>query len=481
MRSNWQVAFLALIVVGAGCAAPSHTGPPAGTGERPDPPTDRIGWEDGLWYDDPIDVEAGDGLNERELELVITRAMARIERIRRLEFEKTVPVELITRETYREERLGSGPTNATRRTFENVKKEALFLVGESTDSVETERDNRASSVLGFYSPGKEQIVIVSDSASPQLEVRTLAHELVHALQDQQFGFVDGRGDGTDESARARGAVVEGDARYVDRIYTQRCQAQWSCIEPPASDGDANDGNSSSDSGNLHLGLYIASIFVYADGSTFVKQRKEAGGWAAVNSLYSDPPASTEQVIDATKYGVDAPTNVSLPDTSTRAWDRLDPPGRRAPYETVGQAGLVAMFAYPTYDSSRPGENVIGTSFLNVVDGAVSESDPLNYDIAYANGWDGDKLWIYENATGANGYVWRLAWDSPEDAAEFAEGYRELLRYWGGERVRPGVWRIPEGESEFADAFAIQVSNDTVTIANAPTERQLRGVYGPLRE
>jgi hypothetical protein len=78
--------------------------------------------------------------------------------------------------------------------------------------------------------------------------------------------------------------------------------------------------------------------------------------------------------------------------------------------------------------------------------------------------------------GETAYTWRIAWDSQRDAKQFAETYRNLLQYWGAEQRDNGVWRIPEGESEFADAFRVTVSGDTVTIVNAPTVDQLGDVH-----
>ena len=57
-----------------------------------------LGEVDGISHDEAIAVDASDGLNATEQDLLVTRAMARIEAIRGLEFERSVGVEVITRE-----------------------------------------------------------------------------------------------------------------------------------------------------------------------------------------------------------------------------------------------------------------------------------------------------------------------------------------------------------------------------------------------
>ena len=71
MRRRGLVALgLVLALALAGCSIPfvGHPEEPRGG--------DTIGWENGYWYDDPVDVTTSDGLNESELEAVTARQMA---------------------------------------------------------------------------------------------------------------------------------------------------------------------------------------------------------------------------------------------------------------------------------------------------------------------------------------------------------------------------------------------------------------------
>jgi len=496
MRRIAGLCAVAALLLLAGCQAPAHSpalpdrsGNEPGMSETPapDPAEDVPGWENGVWHDDPIPVDASDGLNETELGLVVNRSMARVEHLRRAEFNRTVPVEIISREEFAD-RVGndSDDVNRSRQLFENTRTEALFLVGEGENARSRRQNNTQTSVQGYYAPAKNRITIVSDTPTPGVSERTLGHELVHAFQWQEFSMRR-LGGWTMERRNAGRAVIEGDARYTDRRYAARCGKAWDCVNPPArsdaggggdSDGsDGEDDEGGSDDGGVHMGLWILQYFPYSDGPVLVDHLHTRGGWDAVAELYADPPASTEQVIDPSKYRIDPPTEVTIENRSDGEWDRIDPPGGGPPFESVGQLGLTAMFVYPAYDDRGSRPVVPRRAFLNLEDGRLDGSDPFDYDVPPASGWDGDRMYVYENGSAETGYVWRLAWDSAADARQFATGYRRLLRYWGGE-TRDGAWRVPESESAFADAFAIRVEGSTVTIVNAPTIDDLDGVHAP---
>jgi hypothetical protein len=463
----------------SGSTSPSGTESPAASSfDFADPAEDRIGWEAGYWYNESLDITPEDGLNATELNATVARAIARVEVVREAEFTERVPVTVINRETYQQEFAGGDADyTAGFRAFDNTKFEALFLIGEDRDALAVQNANRGSSVLGFYSPDRDEIVVVSESETPTLSTEfTLAHELVHALQDQRFNLSTYRAS-TRDGANGRNGLIEGEANLVEDRYRQRCEAGWSCLNV-STDGGGGDGD-------LHLGVYFVNFFPYSDGPGFVESRYRQGGWAAVDELYADVPASSEQVIYPDRYGEDPPANVSLEDTNSGGWERLrpEPPrpgGVRPAYATLGQSAISSMFAYTLYDDYNQSRVIGPREWLNVdEDGDVNSSDPLNYGLPVTDGWEGDRMHVYANPdAGENetAYVWRIVWTNASEAAEFLEGYRRLLSHWGGERVSgsPNHWRIDSGP--FEDSFYIDVEGDTVTVVNAPTRSDLGEVY-----
>jgi hypothetical protein len=502
MRSRAAVLCVLLVVL-AGCSAPFSFGggdttsggpssPEAGgaggseaggagapgtataTADAPvetlaDPADDTLGWEGGYWHNESIPVTGGDGLNASEQSALVNRTMARIERVRNLEFNGTVPVEVISRDEFqnRPNATGSGARSPAFRTFDNAKFEGLFLIGENNNSLAVQQSNRNQNVLGYYSPRNDSIVVVSESATPLISRSTLAHELTHALQDQQFNLSEGTPP-TRDGYNARNGLIEGEANYVQRRYESNCGGQWRCL-------DISSGGGGSGGGGLHLGVYALEYFPYADGPAFVDSVFDRAGWQGVNALHADVPESSEQVINPRKYGNDTPTNLTIRGSNSAGWERVRPDGR-PDYATLGQSALSAMFGYTIYDSYNESPAIRPQAFLNTEGRSINRTDPFEYGLAATNGWDGDRMAVYEK-NNQTGYVWKLAWDSPAEAREFVRGYRELLTHWGGERVlgRQGVWEI-ERASPFADAFRISQQGNTVIIVNAPQPGDLSDVH-----
>ncbi|NHN61041.1 MULTISPECIES: Hvo_1808 family surface protein [Halorussus] len=474
MRRSIAIAVVLMLVV-AGCSQAPGTGTDGtadGSVEPADPASDRLGWEAGYWYNESIDVNPADGLNETELNETVSRAMARVERVRKLEFESRVPVEIMTREEFRAEQ-ANGSVPEKRRLLDNVKYESLFMINESTDSIAVQNSNSGSSVGGYYSPREERIVVISENTStPQLDEITLSQELFHALQDQKFN-ISGYDQSTRELHNAKDGIIEGDGNYVDHLYSKRCRNRWNgdCLTPSGSGGAGG--------GLANIGPYLIKYQPYSDGPAFVRGVRNRSGWTGVNDVYANPPASTEQVIHPEKYGEDAPAEFRVRDRTGEGWSRLEPKGRPN-YASVGEAGIFAMFIYPYYDSQGRTQIVPAQQFFNRKPGSdqLRSFDPLNYNSTYSTGWDGDKLAVYTNeSAGANetGYVWKTVWDSRQDAREFVDGYRQVLRYNGAQKVdgRTGTWRI-EGNG-FADAFYVQQRGDTVVVVNAPSVAELSNV------
>lgn len=457
--------------------APCVIGPPfGGPGGASDTRSDRLGRENGVWANDTVAVDQSDGLHCVELERIVARTMARVEVIRELEFERTPRVEIISRDDFRKQvTAGRRDVPDAHREMVNAVYEALFMIGEDTDAVEVQGGNTAEGVAAFYLPGRDEVVFITDDLrKAQVHTGVLAHELVHALQDQHFGNAFGGRD-TIDATKARLGLIEGDANFVEYHYERRCETEWAgtCLFPdPAPD----DPRQRARRGLANVGPYLITYQPYSDGPGFIGHVRDQGSWTDVNALYASPPRSTEQVIHPEKYPDDRPQVPVVEDATARGWERVTRVG--APnHETVGEVGLFAMFMYPYYASNRTTELIPAEGFRRMTGaGELDAFDPFNYSHRYSEGWDGDTLVAYRNDAGEAGYVWKLAFDSETDAREFVEGYRRVLEFNGAEPTGDdsNVWVLPEGEP-FADAFAVEHRGSTVLVVNAPTVDQLSRV------
>ena len=425
---------LACCLVLAGCAAP--------VAPSPAPDSDRLGVENGYAANDTLAVTTEDGLNDTELDAVVARTMARVEVIRGLEFTETVPVEVIPREQYLN-RSGRDTTvdTAVERAREQ-RYEATLLVGEDRTVGGAFAEIYGGSVLGYYSSASNRIVLVTANETPTVDRGTLAHELLHALQDQRLSLLGGA-DGPDE-AMAQTGVVEGDARYVETRYEQRCETEWDCIPRPESSGAGS-------IADRNLGLYLTVYAPYSEGPTFVHRAHQRGGWDAVNDLYTRPPRSSEQLIHPGDYPEDRPARIVVPDRSTAAFDRASP-------TTVGEATLYAMLWQ---------QRAIDRGSLRDNPGPYSA---YNYSAPASEGWAGDRLVPYFGEDG-DGYVWKLRWETERDARQFARAYRGMLTdSLNATTEGDGVYRVSDGSYE--DAFRVTQEGRTVRIVNAPTVEAL---------
>jgi hypothetical protein len=488
---RFRAILLAALIVLSGCSGlmdtgntPTPTATPATPAETetatdsnptetttPSNPSDSpvIGHENGYWYNATLSINTNNGLNKTERKKVIARSLARVEYVRQKEFKQSVSISLRSRKEYKQ-RVSKGNYSKTFRQFDNAKFEAMFLIGEKKNSLAVQQKSRSQNVLGYYSSKNDSIVLVTDSKSPSLSGEsTLAHELTHALQDQYYNLTNYTRVTRDGHSAMTG-LIEGGASFVQHKYMENCGKEWQCL-PSSQKGGSPPAN---------WGVYFLNYFPYADGPPFVNYYYQRGGWERVSELFENPPVSAEQIIHPPKYGTDAPTNVTLEDHTRNGWTRVRPesprPGMPRPdYATLGQSALTAMFAgtIGAYDNKRGGA-IPPKSFLNFKSGSVkmNTSDPFNYGIQATDGWDGDRLHIYHK-NGELAYVWKIDWDSPKDASEFAKTYRRLLKYWGGTKVGTNTWDIKSGP--FADAFSVKVTGDSVIIVNAPTVADLNDV------
>ena len=437
-----------------------------------DPDSDVIGWENGYWHNESIDVDQSDGLSDAELDAYVARAMARVEYIREAEFESTVPVSVITREEYRNMSAGAGANRTEYNRWNDQVWEGLFIVGESTGSGDAIGETTGSSVLGFYSPTRDEITIVTDSPdSPTINNATLVHELVHALQDQRYDLTNAtyRGE-TQDGDLAVDGVVEGEANYVETNYTQRCGVEWECVETPQAGGSGGGGGG----GGPNLGILLTLLNPYSDGPVYVNEIVEEGGWDAFEEQFQNPPASSEQVIHRTD---ETPHPIEFTDEGTNGWStfpRDNPRLGQNGSDTVGEASIYAMFWYQAREYRA---DTINPNGLFEKSGPY---DTYNYDAEPSNGWANDRLFPYRDGDGDDaeyGYVWVTEWDTEEDAREFHDTYLQMLEAHDVRQTDEGYYVVPDGP--FADAFLVRLDGERVTIVNGPTVDDVRDIQPTL--
>jgi len=332
--------------------------------------------------------------------LSVERVARRVERIRELRFDRLPRVRRVSAAQARAAALGEYDRYAPRSEQEAAERllKLLGLLADDASLRETLARATASEVGGYYVPRTDTLALVRGAGLDGLlgEV-ALAHELVHALEDQRFGLEPGRGSLWSDRDTARSGLTEGSATLAMVDYIAKAQGselpaglreraleQLGELAIPAGGG---------------LPRYVREslVFPYAAGATLVNRIQGDGGWDAVDAAYAGRPVlSSEQLMHPEKYeNAEAPVAVRLPD-----YRKLLPAGTTQ--LTGGDLG--------EFDTEQ---------FLR-------EGNGRERSERAAAGWGGSAFELWELPDGGELLVAAWAWDTSRDAREFAEAATRRL-------------------------------------------------------
>lgn len=270
---------------------------------------------------------------------------------------------------------------------------ALGLVPPSYDATEGMFTMIGASIAGFYEPEDRTMYLASDLSAAERD-ETLAHELVHALQDQHYSLgplFKYRPD-ADETLAAGHALAEGDATSAmfdvargDEMGVD--EALFSQMARESIDKLAS---------KVPSVLRASLISPYTDGFSFVQALRRRGGFAAVDAAWRALPTTSEQVLHLDKYDAREPAIALSP-----------PPG--------------AALARPKERRSfgQVYTQVLGEQGLRIVLEAWTDAERA---ARAAAGWGGDRYVLLRGegaAAGENALAWHLRFDTESDAREMA--------------------------------------------------------------
>jgi hypothetical protein len=307
-------------------------------------------------------------------------------------------------------------------------------------------------VAGFYEPKTQEFYLAA--WLPVAEQKTvIAHELVHALQDQHFNLkrFEKWPKGDSDAELAAHALVEGDATLVMFQYSFDQQGMrmdltriGSLTEKLLEQGDDDDKEKYPVLASAPTVLREGLQFPYVYGIGFAQEVLKNKTVQDLNATYIDLPNSTEQIMHPERYLVrDYPVKIDLADltpTLGQGWKRID-------------ADINGEFGY----------QIILAEFISKRLARLA-----------AEGWDGDRYALYEDGkTGALLLAHYTTWDSDLDAKEFFEAYveRTQKRYRGS---RPSDVKSLHRIYETSDGFAsVELRDkDVVIVEGARTREQL---------
>lgn len=353
-----------------------------------------------------------DAQSPRDLASVVERMMPALERISGLDRVETLRVRRQSRDGARayvaarlDEEMPPVERDAVRRTYV-----ALGLLPDTLDLDALLLDLYTEQVLGYYDPKERTLFVVSGEDVDDLQP-VIAHELVHALQDQHTD-IDSlvAGDRGNDRQTAAHAALEGHAMLVMFALLAE-QATDATVDPAALPDPALELGPAMAAQNDEYPVFRRApaviretlLFPYLRGVSFVHAL-----WSARRPLARYP----------------APLDSLLPQSTEQVMNPVDRFIRERDEPTIVELGAIpAGWRIAREDELGQLETAI---FLEQHLGAAGR--------AAAEGWDGDRYALLVGATGAEVVWWRSVWDTEAAADAFGAAVRRAAAARGDRDV-----------------------------------------------
>lgn len=303
------------------------------------------------------------------------------------------------------------------------------------DLLQLQIDLLGEQVLGYYDPKADELFVLRNQADLSPGSRqTLAHEFVHALQDQYYDLDKMLPDDShdDDGSLAKRSLVEGDATMAGLSYARDYFTSAEIQEFLDESASADSSVLNSAPAYLRESLY----FPYDAGTDFVNKLLAMNGFQAVDDALADPPSSTEQILHPDKYfdsPRDEPIQVDLrPLTVTlgTGWTMKD-------WGTMGEFDIRVI---------------------------LDENGAADPDGAAA-GWGGGSYAFYQNGDQSLMYT-AVEWDDQSEADEYIAALEETF----DNATKTGD--LYEQDGRF---FSLTTSGKTVTLISSNDQAALESV------
>ncbi len=302
-------------------------------------------------------------------------------------------------------------------------------------------------VAGLYDPKAKEFYI-ADWIPVDEQKTVMSHELTHALEDQSFRIDDWikAARPNDDAELARDSVSEGSAMAAMVDY-QMLDQHIGVRELPDVTLLIRAGaitEMDKDPNLAKAPIYIRDelLFPYLAGTGFTQEFLKAhSGWKDIHLIFENPPVSTQQILHPDLYlNGTKPVAVTLP-----AWKGVAPDDWKLLEEnTMGEFGVGEVLKQFKKDNSE---------------------DPLS------TAWKGDRYAVFDDPKSkTTPLVFRIALDSPEDAARFFGQYSEALELKHSGRAnlfrRPNYFQF---QTDSGGVFLRCVANTCLTVEGATRE------------
>jgi hypothetical protein len=288
---------------------------------------------------------------------------------------------------------------------------AIGFIDPTPNLVDRLVDFYASQVVAFYDPEPRRFFLVKGGAAavPQGEETELgtdaaermifAHELTHALQDENMRLDKRMKDLKDNGDRALAleSMLEGEATLVmvrvvlaDMPGAQSAEVEES-LAPLLSAGALERSNIPKDLPDYFVDQLF---FPYVEGTAFVRRIVKAEGWPGMDRRWKTPPASSSEILH------DGPAFTPAENLLDSTESRRGPDGFHPLYsDTIGEWGVRFLL--------RRGSD-------------AGQADSI------AAGWRGDRIAFFGSGRDV-AYLWRIRFDTPLSAGRFETAWKSARK------------------------------------------------------
>jgi hypothetical protein len=327
-----------------------------------------------------------------------------VSRIRGLEVKQAVKRGLKTRDEIESAVIHDLDESNTPEEFESSRKTLIKLGLIAADFALRDYYVRLlrEQVAGFYQPKTQEFYLAAWLPIAEQKI-VIAHELVHALQDQHFNLrrFEKWPKGDSDAEVAAHALIEGDATVVMYQYVFDQQGRAVDMKVLGALIDMLKADTEIDPKKYPTLAQAPAVlreslqFPYSYGASFVHAMMKSRPINDLNLAYTRLPASTEQILHPERYlSFDKPVKIEMMSLAEKEWKQVDA-------DVNGEFGYQVMLA-----------EFIGKERA----------------LPAAAGWGGDRYALYENSrTGALMIAQYTVWDSEADAREFFNAYSQRTR------------------------------------------------------
>lgn len=384
----------------------------------------------------------------------ISEIQSKVEGIRGIRADKQIPCNFMSEEDLKEKLITDLNEDRDPEEEENTEKimRMLKLIDDDMNLYDFYVDLYSEQVAGFYDPEENEMYLITEDGDSisELDRVTIAHEIVHYLQNLEFDLnrppfkspEEGEEEVDDDALFAATCLVEGDAMRAQDEFLFMHGDMKRFME------DISDMKETPVYDSAPHYIKEALLFPYTQGKAFVDYLYKKGGQDRIDAAFRDPPVSTEQIMHPEKYD-----------------------SREMPI----QVELIDFNAVLGEDWEIREENTLGEfDVKTILETAISKKKASNA----AEGWGGNRYALIRSGEEKYILFQSYAWDSYGDATDFEAAYLEFIEsaYDVSEIDESQGWRTASCENYF---FGLGGEESNSLIIQSEDEEALQSLMAAI--